>query len=76
MQNAEDSKNEYLPQISEGEPDTAPFAQAKMPEFNETVNYYKEYWRVYLENEQLLVGLQQGHNECLDLQRKINAIQV
>jgi len=53
MQNAEDSKNEYftfnikityLPQISEGEPDTAPFAQAKMPEFNETVNYYKEYY--------------------------------
>ena len=48
----------------------------KAPEFSEEINYYKEYWRTYLQNEQLLEVLQGVQSECLDLQKKINAIQV
>ena len=48
----------------------------KLPEFSQSINYYKEYWRIYLENERLLAIMQESQNECLDFQRKINAIQV
>ena len=48
----------------------------EIPAYNEGMNYYKEYWRAYLENEQLMSTLQQEQNEVLELQRKINKIQV
>ena len=72
MINAEESKAEYVLPESE----TAPFPVVKAPDFCEATNYYKEYWKIYLENEQLLTGLQEKQNDCLELQRKINAIQV
>ena len=46
------------------------------PTFSPSANYYKEYWKVYLQNEELLGVLQEYQSESLDLQRKINAIQV
>ena len=69
MTSSEESKQELL------ETDTAPF-HIKAPGFNLSVNYYKEYWRIYLENEQLLSKLQEIQNEVLEFQRKINTIQV
>ena len=71
MSNPEEEKSESILY----EPDTAPLS-IKTPEFSSTVNYYKEYWRLYLENERLLSVLQESQNECLNYQRKINAIQV
>lgn len=63
-----------------GDPDGSREGEEQMAkaaaDFSDTTNYYKEYWRVYLQNEQLLEGLQDVQADCLELQRKINAIQV
>ena len=71
MTNQEDEKLDSISFDS-----NLPSLPTKVPEYCASLNYYKEYWQIYLENERLLSVLQQSQNDCVNLQKKINSIQV
>ena len=41
------------------------------PEFDENTDYYREFWRVYLQNENLVADVDQTAHQCYKMNRKI-----
>ena len=44
--------------------------------YNSEINYFKEYWRTFLENESMLCQLDAEYKEIEKNQKRINDIQV
>ena len=41
------------------------------PEYDEEADYFKEYWRLYLQNENLLADIDQTAHHCYKMNRKM-----
>jgi hypothetical protein len=41
------------------------------PEFDENQDYYREFWRVYLQNENLVADVDQTAHQCYKMSRKM-----
>lgn len=47
----------------------------KLPKFDENIDYYKEYWRVFLQNENLMNDIDCLAHTNFKMQRKIYNIE-
>lgn len=50
------------------------FSEIKCPQFNETTNYFLEYWKMFTENEFILSKIKENYIEITDMKNHINEL--